>query len=131
MSPSPPRSTRTDTLFPYTPLFRSCCTIGGPTGRAKPPQDPLTTRARENETGSRRLSAQEEKLDRRSPRPGGWTCSYLRLLRVAVAARQRLQELCCGSGTAWRAPELHRCSAVSSEELLVGKECVSTCRTRW
>src|SRR3546814_10802872 len=21
----PPRSTRTDTLFPYTPLFRSCC----------------------------------------------------------------------------------------------------------
>src|SRR3546814_10665298 len=88
MSPSPPRSTRTDTLFPYTPLFRSCCTIGGPTGRAKPPQDPLTTRARENETGSRRLSAQEEKLDRRSPRPGGWTCSYLRLLRVAVAARR-------------------------------------------
>src|SRR3546814_9734938 len=59
-----------------------CFTIGGPTGRAKPPQDPLTTRARENETGSRRLSAQEEKLDRRSPRPGGWTCSYLRLLRV-------------------------------------------------
>src|SRR3546814_2177897 len=23
----PPRSTRTDTLFPYTTLFRSCCTI--------------------------------------------------------------------------------------------------------
>src|SRR3546814_18104478 len=25
MIPRPPRSTRTDTLFPYTPLFRSCC----------------------------------------------------------------------------------------------------------
>src|SRR3546814_19805730 len=24
----PPRSTRTDTLFPYTTLFRSCCTRG-------------------------------------------------------------------------------------------------------
>src|SRR3546814_10024594 len=24
----PPRSTRTDTLFPYTTLFRSCCTLG-------------------------------------------------------------------------------------------------------
>src|SRR3546814_9425218 len=27
----PPRSTRTDTLFPYTTLFRSCC---GPKNRA-------------------------------------------------------------------------------------------------
>src|SRR3546814_18424724 len=25
MTPRPPRSTRTDTLFPYTPLFRSAC----------------------------------------------------------------------------------------------------------
>src|SRR3546814_16833749 len=24
MIPRPPRSTRTDTLFPYTPLFRAC-----------------------------------------------------------------------------------------------------------
>src|SRR3546814_7682757 len=30
----PPRSTRTDTLFPYTTLFRS---IGPPCGRASPP----------------------------------------------------------------------------------------------
>src|SRR3546814_3184781 len=27
----PPRSTRTDTLFPYTTLFRSCALIGGET----------------------------------------------------------------------------------------------------
>src|SRR3546814_15759016 len=28
MSRRPPRSTRTDTLFPYTPLFRSACAGG-------------------------------------------------------------------------------------------------------
>src|SRR3546814_13689506 len=27
MTPRPPRSTRTDTLFPYTPLFRSAATL--------------------------------------------------------------------------------------------------------
>src|SRR3546814_2765143 len=26
----PPRSTRTDTLFPYTTLFRSCCQFSSP-----------------------------------------------------------------------------------------------------
>src|SRR3546814_1464696 len=32
----PPRSTRTDTLFPYTPLFRSRVDLGGERGRAGP-----------------------------------------------------------------------------------------------
>src|SRR3546814_4929998 len=31
----PPRSTRTDTLFPYTTLFRSRCLGGGRTGRCR------------------------------------------------------------------------------------------------
>src|SRR3546814_20146582 len=30
----PPRSTRTDTLFPYTTLFRSACRVGGHCARA-------------------------------------------------------------------------------------------------
>src|SRR3546814_3240743 len=35
----PPRSTRTDTLFPYTTLFRSCCSAGprSPTVGPRPP----------------------------------------------------------------------------------------------
>src|SRR3546814_9295626 len=32
----PPRSTRTDTLFPYTTLFRSCCGYTGATRLALP-----------------------------------------------------------------------------------------------
>src|SRR3546814_6602204 len=38
----PPRSTRTDTLFPYTTLFRSYALVGPPAVRtiqASPPQD--------------------------------------------------------------------------------------------
>src|SRR3546814_4754080 len=34
----PPRSTRTDTLFPYTTLFRSGGPFGGFGGRGAPPQ---------------------------------------------------------------------------------------------
>src|SRR3546814_8672751 len=32
----PPRSTRTDTLFPYTPLFRSRAAAQSPAGRHRP-----------------------------------------------------------------------------------------------
>src|SRR3546814_2483509 len=50
----PPRSTRTDTLFPYTTLFRSG-PIGGRTGgqpsggRARPVERPLSTSLRSEE----------------------------------------------------------------------------------
>src|SRR3546814_8200242 len=36
MLPRPPISTRTDTLFPFTPLFRSSSTPAGQTGGVKP-----------------------------------------------------------------------------------------------
>src|SRR3546814_4129269 len=39
MTRRPPRSTRTDTLFPYTTLFRSCSSSPGP-----PPPPPLAHR---------------------------------------------------------------------------------------
>src|SRR3546814_309014 len=35
MIPRPPRSTRTDTLFPYTTLFRSCDVIAGEPARCQ------------------------------------------------------------------------------------------------
>src|SRR3546814_12976082 len=36
----PPRSTRTDTLFPYTTLFRSCWDLLGPASLAASPIEP-------------------------------------------------------------------------------------------
>src|SRR3546814_13839770 len=103
----PPRSTRTDTLFPYTTLFRSAV-VGRP-----PP-------------------------DHRAVPAGG-------LLRPAMGAGRRVvpagggDHQCEGAAVAlphtvarrfrWAARLL--ASAVRSEERRVGKECVSTCRSRW
>src|SRR3546814_14194574 len=100
----PPRSTRTDTLFPYTTLVRS---------RSTPrPRD-------------------GEKLK----------------VSVQIATRNRLKPLCraISSVLSQDYPEFeipvlddasdsaNVCEAVRarSEERRVGKECVSTCRSRW
>src|SRR3546814_20996064 len=92
----PPRSTRTDTLFPYTTLFRS-------------------------------LDAHRDaRAQRRESRYVGGRA------RTARAARLRFPD---GRG---RGDELARLSGGieyrdlrRSEERRVGKECVSTCRSRW
>src|SRR3546814_18550093 len=95
----PPRSTRTDTLFPYTTLFRSdnsgefvglINTIGAP---------PAVTQ------GDCRLSVE----------PGAPLA-----LRVTDQANASLVALATINFLVDR-----------SEERRVGKECVSTCRSRW
>src|SRR3546814_6537261 len=46
----PPRSTRTDTLFPYTTLFRSCATSRfGVTIQSQPGSEPYQRRATQGE----------------------------------------------------------------------------------
>src|SRR3546814_14270486 len=82
----PPRSTRTDTLFPYTSLFRSASRL---------PFD-----------GTEAVSglAYEHHFWRR--KQGGQP-------RAGLGA------------------ELDRQDVARSEERRVGKECVSTCRSRW
>src|SRR3546814_17948623 len=100
----PPRSTRTDTLFPYTTHFRSLlryavedpCHIGA-VGRRQAPV----------------MAAFEHAL-------GGEPHADKALRRPAVAPPQPAQ----------RAVELVVVLA-KSEERRVGKECVSTCRSRW
>src|SRR3546814_19901156 len=79
----PPRSTRTDTLFPYTTLFRSH-------RRAPPPQLPR----------------------RRAPAPPQHPAPSPPLGQNPSTPQNR--------------PARRR-----SEERRVGKECVSTCRSRW
>src|SRR3546814_13091859 len=70
----PPRSTRTDTLFPYTTLFRSPCGCGPPLGRARrvavrrPP--PLRGRPWDFWGGNRR-PALRQTGQRRANRQGG------------------------------------------------------------
>src|SRR3546814_11781027 len=84
-----PRSTRTDTLFPYTTLVRS---------RPDPATGAVARRLR-HDRGQRRRR-------RRRQRRGGTAC------------RRRRQPARAAPGP-------------RSEERRVGKECVSTCRSRW
>src|SRR3546814_16893881 len=104
-----PRSTRTDTLFPYTTLFRSEFPSRG------------TERAYQ---GLRRWLAPEQAgvLERRK------------------SSNTQQQNAVALTVARWNSTWLRTCSAHftrtlmeswRSEERSVGKECVSTCRSRW
>src|SRR3546814_17038760 len=90
----PPRSTRTDTLFPYTTLFRSTA------------------------VGRRIVDALELlPLEARD-------ADHEEFVKIAAGNRQEAQPF---EQRMCRIERLfHR-----SEERRVGKECVSTCRSRW
>src|SRR3546814_13219320 len=95
----PPRSTRTDTLFPYTTLFRS------DEGRA--------TQCRSAAKQTRGIIVHE--------------CGRKAFGRWAAILTPPLLHLePCLNAIDRPAPEM-----VRSEERRVGKECVSTCRSRW
>src|SRR3546814_12578908 len=112
----PPRSTRTDTLFPYTTLFRSTVFLHCFTTAARP---------------IRRETDRGKILEKPVPR------SFQRPLRMRRAGRHRPSP----APTPSRRPiketkdddpqEPVRDSRVRSEERRVGKECVSTCSSRW
>src|SRR3546814_18909413 len=105
----PPRSTRTDTLFPYTTLFRSDA-IGGVVGQAV--------------AGDRRPRRRAEALQPdliALHRNGEIAPRELDAAAQAVAAIREVQRQA--------APNAVR--EGRSEERRVGKECVSTCRSRW
>src|SRR3546814_16754953 len=100
----PPRSTRTDTLFPYTTLFRShpeAARGASLVGRPSPHRRglPLLLGRRRHQRGAL------------SRRPGS-----------SPAARRRAADL---------RGDRRADGALRSEERRVGKECVSTWRSRW
>src|SRR3546814_16634803 len=97
----PPRSTRTDTLFPYTTLFRSA-DDGGIFAQAVDMRD---RKVRRREAGEYARLA----FDRMRPGQEG-------------TGRLAPQDI-------GRGPRGH--AEGRSEERRVGKECVSTCRSRW
>src|SRR3546814_19776693 len=114
----PPRSTRTDTLFPYTTLFRSEKNTGWPCWGARRPV-----------TSSRDLAGRTE---------GNNHGFYLHPVNFRAGV---LRRLLCGlvgnAGVAHTADGGHERDFFGhhrwgrSEERRVGKECVSTCRSRW
>src|SRR3546814_12478333 len=103
----PPKSTRTDTLFPYTTLFRSPEQIFRQIGRMPRPairpvgQDPPMRQVGETQPESHR-------------RPG-------------IDGRQQHQPAAQQPLQGFMPPR----PDIRSEERRVGKECVSTVRSRW
>src|SRR3546814_17432460 len=100
----PPRSTRTDTLFPYTTLFRSL------SGRLEGRPGPATAGA----------DARAVVFTGTAPPPDGPAPWSLRRVAAEVDGRP-VDDL--------RLELQH--PGFRSEERRVGKECVSTCRSRW
>src|SRR3546814_13867909 len=98
----PPRSTRTDTLFPYTTLFRSRAIEAIP-ALNKPDLFACGGGVR-NAFLMRRLAARLPKIHVRDTSALGVDPAWVE-----------------ASAFAW----------LRSEERRVGKECVSTCRSRW
>src|SRR3546814_13163367 len=101
----PPRATRTDTLFPYTTLFRS---------RAQ------QAIAQSLDAADLRLHAAEHlDADRAGEEHDGG------------ADQQRAVEALEAEDEGQEAGQARQAEHQRSEERRVGKECVSTCRSRW
>src|SRR3546814_20353568 len=110
----PPRSTRTDTLFPYTTLFRSVSILVGE----------LANRRFGKHFFPKRLLEVEDGLFGGEPR------GRLGFTRIADAAEARH----VGEQRLAHRPAIGEglvCQGGRSEERRVGKECVSTCSIGW
>src|SRR3546814_12307563 len=110
----PPRSTRTDTLFPYTTLFRSGCQRknGASTSSARTVKGSILE-------PERQACIRRQPVDQRLPEQ--------RARRPHAAFAFGFEQRHAGFGEHLR----RRAIAGRSEERRVGKECVSTCRSRW
>src|SRR3546814_7189339 len=83
----PPRSTRTDTLFPYTTLFRSQVEGGLCTGhrRAHPGRGDRRRRRVPRAVGARRAEAGDGPADGAEPRSEEHTSELQSLMRISYA----------------------------------------------
>src|SRR3546814_7282779 len=142
----PPRSTRTDTLFPYTTLFRSDRLL------SESVRDPVPRARRALVRGAARHWPRRAHRRRRPPRDAiapfvelglcprrGPDSGDHRIYRLPVGDAIRLDLLCRAGDAAdddRRVADRRRLPSragtdARSEESRVGKECGSTCRSRW
>src|SRR3546814_19658893 len=127
----PPRSTRTDTLFPYTTLFRSL------SGMLETPQAPLGSLHMLPEAERRQLQIDCNRSDVDFPLERGYAALFAEQVR---SRPQHLAAVCQGQSLTYAeldrransiAHALQAAGAGRSAERRGGKEWGSTCRTRW
>src|SRR3546814_15413713 len=111
----PPRSTRTDTLFPYTPLFRSISIVEDGEG------------VDAKGYGVRKLGS-PEKVDADTIFPTGSTGKAVTTAAIAILVDEGKMDW--DEKVIDHLPDF-RMHDPGSEERRVGKECVGTCRSQW
>src|SRR3546814_12136113 len=117
----PPKSTRTDTLFPYTTLFRSMRSRYLRSTRA--PAHKIVP----SHFFPRFYSTQPRKFP-----PLIWLMREIvgrRMLDDRIAKLSDVQKRCLRMAAEGRSSK--EIAPLRSEERRVGKECVSTCKSRW
>src|SRR3546814_17492661 len=128
----PPRSTRTDTPFPYTTLFRSRFVLRASClcrGAAERLLERTTKCALALETkrfrdlADRSLRVSDQRPGMLQSQPGG-VLGRCFAEHIAVNANQVPGRIVGAARQPYQVGS-------SSEERRVGKECVSTCRSRW
>src|SRR3546814_11260965 len=113
----PPRSTRTDTLFPYTTLFRS-----------RAPKKDMVMMLRQRDEDFRMSEARVRGIEIYEPNLfcegsfGGEFVVFAVDRKDDFFGRELRRQFRKGAEVA---------IPISSEERRVGNECVSTCRSRW
>src|SRR3546814_17223179 len=118
----PPRSTRTDTLFPYTTLFRSLCCCSASTAIAL--REDLVWWVLGKFLVIDNLG--EASHDTLSRPKRGHVCPTNNYTLTCLKIYSKMYcGLCISSGSDETTPKIR------SEESRVGQECVSTCRSRW
>src|SRR3546814_16853481 len=121
----PPRSTRTDTLFPYTTLFRAGDAELARIGGADRGRDRGDLVFRLEGRDAEFLQPRQMVEDRRGRRDRIAAEEHLDVGELRARDQPEGDRFRAGDGAL--EPRLDR----RSEERRGGKECVSTCRSRW
>src|SRR3546814_12662249 len=129
----PPRSTRTDTLFPYTTLFRSGVEFGVigdgvPHGAAAAVFPPFARPALRSDP--RRLVVVDAGLARHRPESPELLAGLGVIRRHIAADRSHIRAAMANDHLAVEHPRRARDEPNRSDERRVGKERVSQCRSR-
>src|SRR3546814_20638618 len=121
----PPRSTRTDTLFPYTTLFRSVRELQHQPG------------AEDADSRGAFLDEERSGEEHALAAPSGTRLRFLDDIGHHRRAEDERRDAACGVDDDQPEQQRHQQGRADlgerarSEERRVGKECVSTCRSRW